>query len=265
MDVLVLTAVCVAGLGVAAFMVIRWGALAYTPSTEAASGKTLVFRLLRTGTVGMLGGMLAGGLVGGLGGRLMMRILAATSGDGAQGLLTEADERVGKITTDGTLGIVIFVGIAGGVVGGLLYVVVRRWLPRPAWLAGLTLGALLLVVFARLDPLSPHNRDFSILHPAWLAVVLVAVLFPLFGLTVAPLVERLERGYPQHPAAVAPLLLLGLTGPMGLIVGALLIGGGYLAGQSGQRPSVRIGQTALALVGAAGAAWTGAGIFSILT
>lgn len=265
MDVLLVTAVCVAGLGVAAFIVVRWGRLAYTPSTETHGGKTLVFRLLRTGTVGMLGGMLAGALVGGLGGRLMMRILAATSGDGAQGLLTEADERVGKISTDGTLGIIVFVGILGGIVGGLLYVALRRWLPRPAWLGGLALGSLLLVVIARLDPLSPNNRDFTILHPTWLAVVLVAVLFPLFGLTVAPLIERLDRGYSRHPAACAPLLLLALPGPMSIIVGLLVLAGGYLAAQASQRPSVRIGQTVLALVGAAGAAWTGAGIFSIVT
>jgi hypothetical protein len=108
MDVLVVTAVCVAGLGVAALVVVRWGGLAYTPSTETDGGKALVLGLLRTGTVGMLGGMMAGALVGGLGGRLMMRILAATSGDGAQGLLTSADERVAKISTGGTLGVLTF-------------------------------------------------------------------------------------------------------------------------------------------------------------
>jgi hypothetical protein len=235
------------------------------PSTEHETGRPLVLRLLRTGTVGMLGGMMAGALVGGFGGRLMMRILAATSGDGAQGLLTSADERVGKISTGGTLGVLIFVGIFGGVVGGMLYVLLRRWLPRPAWLGGLALGFLLLVVFARLDPLSPDNRDFAILHPTWFAVVLVAVLFPLFGLTVAALVERLDRGYSRHLAACAPLLLLGLTGPMGLIVGALLLGVGYLGGQSGRRPNLRVGQAVLALIGAAGTVWTGAGIFSILS
>jgi hypothetical protein len=209
--------------------------------------------------------MAAGALIGGFGGRLMMRVLAATSGDRAQGLLTSADERVGKITTGGTIGVLIFVGIAGGVVGGLLYIVLRRWLPRPAWLAGLALGALSLVLFARLDPLSPHNRDFTILHPTWLAVVLVAVLFPLFGLTVAPLVERLDRGYSRHPAACVPLLLLAVTGPMGIIVGLLLLLGGYVAAQGGRRSDVRIGRTALAVIGAAGTAWTGAGVFSILT
>jgi hypothetical protein len=265
MDVLVVTAVCVAGLAAATFIAFRWGGLAYTPPTEPQAGKPLMLRLLRTGTIGMLGGMAAGALVGGLGARLMMRVLAATSGDSAQGLLTEADERVGRITTDGTLGIVLFVGVFGGLVGGLLYVVLRRWLPHPAWHAGLSLGSLLFVVFARLDPLSPDNRDFTILHPTWLAVVLIAVLFLLFGVTVAPLIERLDRGYPRHPAAYAPLLLLGLTGPMGIIVGALVVTSAYLAAQAHRRPSVRVGQTALLLVGAAGSAWTGAGIFSILT
>ncbi len=53
----------------------------------------------------------AGFLVPGLGGRLFMRVLAATSGSGAQGRLTEADEVVGDITFDGSLGFVIFVGL----------------------------------------------------------------------------------------------------------------------------------------------------------
>jgi hypothetical protein len=265
MDVLVVTAVCVVGLVVAAVIAVRWGRLERVPAPESESGRQLVLRLLRAGTVGMLGGMAAGALVGGFGGRLMMRILAATSGDSAQGLLTDADERVGKISTDGTLGIIIFVGVLGGVVGGILYVALRRWLPRPAWLGGLALGSLLLVVVARLDPLSPDNHDFAILKPTWFAVLLVAVLFPLFGLTVAPLVERLDRGYPRHPAACAPVLLLGLTGPMGIFVGAILVGGGYLAAQSGKHPSIRIGQTVLAVIGAAGTAWTGAVIVSILT
>jgi hypothetical protein len=52
---------------------------------------------------------------------------------------------------------------------------------------------------------------------------------------------------------------------MGLIVGALLLGVGYLGGQSGRRPNLRVGQAVLALIGAAGTVWTGAGVFSILT
>jgi hypothetical protein len=52
---------------------------------------------------------------------------------------------------------------------------------------------------------------------------------------------------------------------VGWSVGALLLGAGYLAGQNLERADVRIGRIVLGLIGAAGTAWTGAGVFSILT
>ena len=48
-----------------------------------------------------------------------MRLLAATSGRAAQGRLTEAGERVGEITTDGTIGFLLFVGVGGGLATAL--------------------------------------------------------------------------------------------------------------------------------------------------
>lgn len=172
----------------------------------------------RQATIGLVGGIAAGVLVGGFGSRLVMRILAATSGDEAKGLLTDADEAVVEVTIGGTLGLVLFVGVVGGALGGLLYAGVGRWLPSSVWLAGIVFGTLLLVVFARLDPLSPENRDFTILHPTWRAVLLVAALLPLFGMTVAAFVERLDQSWPRHPATFAPLVLLLLSPAVALVV-----------------------------------------------
>jgi len=50
--------------------------------------------MLRSTCIGITAGAVSGVLVGGFGARLMMRIMAATSGRSAQGLLTEADELV---------------------------------------------------------------------------------------------------------------------------------------------------------------------------
>ena len=124
-----------------------------------------------------------------------MRILAATSGDDVQGAITDAEERVGSITVGGTIGFVIFVGVFGGVVGGIVFVALRRWLPGRAWTGGLATG-LLLLFFARVDPLDPESVDLEILSPDLLAVVLFLTLFPLFGMTMASLVSRFERSYP---------------------------------------------------------------------
>lgn len=59
-----------------------------------------------------------------------MRLLAATAGDDAQGRITEADEVVGSINLDGTIGLYVFGGILPGLLSGAIYVVFRRWLPR---------------------------------------------------------------------------------------------------------------------------------------
>ena len=48
-------------------------------------------RFVRSLAIAVSAGTIAGVLVGGLGSRLAMRIMAATSGDDAQGAITEAD------------------------------------------------------------------------------------------------------------------------------------------------------------------------------
>lgn len=43
-----------------------------------------------------------------------MRLLAATAGDAAQGRRTEAEEIVGRITTGGSIGFIVFTGLFFG-------------------------------------------------------------------------------------------------------------------------------------------------------
>jgi hypothetical protein len=151
---------------------------------------------LRTLAVATTAGVVAGVLVAGLGGRLVMRILGATSGDTAQGKVTEADEVVGEITAGGTIGIVIFVGLFGGLLTALGFVLVRRWLPTTAGSAGLVAGILLLGTIGVGDAMSPDNVDFAILRPTWLAVTLIVVVALLFGVTFTALAARLDAGMP---------------------------------------------------------------------
>ena len=68
----------------------------------------------------------------GAGGRLVMRLLAVTAGPGAQGRITEADQVVGRISVDGTLGFIIFAGLLFGAASGAAYLLLRRW-PAPGW------------------------------------------------------------------------------------------------------------------------------------
>jgi hypothetical protein len=143
-----------------------------------------------------------------------MRLLAVTAGDEAQGRITEADEIVGRITIGGSLGFVIFVGVLGGILTGALYVLIHRWLPAGSW-RGPAFGALLLVLGAtRLDPLRPDNRDFDIVGPGWLAVLVFIAMGIGHGMLLAALAGRYSRVLPLlSPRAgalvpYAPLLIL---------------------------------------------------------
>ena len=235
MDLIILTTVCVSALGLAAFFALRWGRLPVGPqpllsADPPPSRKDALVRYLRGAAIGMVGGVIAGPLVLGFGGRLAMRILAATSDDRVQGRLTDAEERVGDITLDGTLGIVVFVGLFGGIFGGLVYMLIRRWLRGPAWRAGVVVGLLGLALVAPGETLDPDSVDFQILSPRWLGVVMFVALGPAFGVVLAAVVERLDRSYPRlaaRPRAIAahaPLLVLLLVPPfaLGLLVGALV-------------------------------------------
>ena len=124
-----------------------------------------------------------------------MRLLAATSPE-SKGFLTEAQESVGRITLGGTIGFIIFVGLAFGVAAGLTYVFVSFALPRGIG-GGILFGAALLVVFgSHIDPLVPENHDFAIVGPGWLAVVAFTALAVLTGAVTAPFAGRVAAALP---------------------------------------------------------------------
>jgi hypothetical protein len=203
---------------------VRWGGLAVQPPPlpvpEAADLADrppvglVARRYLWYLTVAVASGVGAGLLAAGAGGRLVMRLLAVTAGPDAQGRLTEAEEIVGRISVDGTLGFVVFTGLFVGLATGVLYLLVRRWLPAGR-AGGLAYGALLLVVAGtRLDPLRPGNPDFDLVGPGWVSVAAFAALVVFQGVLVAALAGRVSRAVPllsARPRAIAahaPLLLL---------------------------------------------------------
>jgi hypothetical protein len=221
-------------LGLAA--VLWWGGLAFrAPSGGDPAGHPSVGLVVRSYvwyvTVALVSGLGAGILAAGAGGRLVMRLLAVTAGPDAQGRITEADQVVGRITADGTLGFVVFNGLPIGLLTAVLYLLLRRWLPAGRT-GGLTLGVLLLLVTGtRVDPLRANNADFSLVSPAWLAVAAFVALGLLHGMVVAALAGRYSRALPlltRQPrvlAAYSPLLLFVLLFPLlALIPVVVLVG-----------------------------------------
>jgi hypothetical protein len=249
---------------------VRWGGLTVEPPSPPApdaAGPTapppiglVVRRYLWYLAVAVASGVGAGLLAAGAGGRLVMRLLAVTAGPTAQGRVTEADQVVGRISVDGTLGFVVFTGLFVGLVTGVLYLLVRRWLPAGRT-GGLAYGALLLVVAGtRLDPLRPGNPDFDLVGPGWVSVAAFATLVVFHGVLVAALAARVSRAVPllgTGPRAIvahAPLLLLA---PLGSAVLLLAIAGVMVALASQipavvaawrDRRLVTVGRVALAVV-----------------
>ena len=189
------------------------GRLALHPAAAPAGG---LLRSARTLAACLFAGAVAGLLVGGLGGRLVMRILAVAE-DGNRRITTDAGFVSGTFSLSGTVELVGFVTVFTGFAGGVLYVLVRRWLPSkmrwriPAW-------GLLLLLFSRGFPID-DSFDFRVFGPAGLAVALFG-LFPfLYAAVQVPLAERLDRSVPAFFRRRV-VTALGLAG-----IGALAISG----------------------------------------
>lgn len=183
-------------------------------SDRATPFRALVWLL----AVALLTGLLVGVLVVGPAGRLAMRLLAATSPD-VQGQLTEADQVIGEISFSGTLGFFVFVGLPGGLMVGLTYVLASFLLPRGV-LGGAIYGAAVLVLFgSTIDPLREENPDFDLVGPGWLSVTTFCVMAVLTGILAAPIAGRIAAAL--HEPKVWWLLWLLPLGFLGL--GALAV------------------------------------------
>lgn len=181
-------------------------------------------RGLRSVAVVVNSGLIAGILVAGLGGRLFMRVMAATSDDSVQGVLTDADQRVGEISFGGTFSLIIFGGVLGGLAATFLYRLLRPWLPRRAWAAGAIVGVIALGLLGRVsDLLNRDNKDFEILSPTPLAAGIIVVAAVFFGVVLGSVSERLDRGMPEIRwsfglLAYAPLAMMFTSPPTVAIV-----------------------------------------------
>jgi hypothetical protein len=229
--------------------VVRWGGLTVEPphapglegpgADDPPPAGLVVRRYLWVVNLAVAAGVGAGIMAAGAGGRLVMRLLAATSGDAAQGRITEAAEVVGRISVDGTIGFILFTALFFGSATGGAYLLVRRWLPAGR-AGGLVYGALLLVLAGtRLEPLREGNPDFDLVGPAWLSVLAFSALVLLHGMLVAALAGRVGRLVPllsRDPRAIAghaPLLLLIALPP---VVVALAVVGGLVVLATRARP-----------------------------
>jgi hypothetical protein len=222
------------------------------------SVQTSALRYLRGVAIALVGGFWAGALVTGPFVRLIMRLLAVTAGDDAQGRLTEAEEVVGSIDVGGTIGLIVFGGILPGLLSGAIYVVFRRWLPSGR-LGGVVFGALHLVIAAtRIDPLRPDNPDFDLLGPGWLAVAAFGLAAVVHGMAVVAIANRYSHHFPppastraERARAFVPLgvAALALTPGLPFILANVAVGLVITIAASRIEPVVAFVRSRGALVG----------------
>jgi len=161
----------------------------------------------RTYLVSVLFAVVIGAVVLGLGSRGVMRLVGALATPAHAGEPTVAGNVVGRITVGGSLGLMV-PGAFAGAIAGLLYLVVRQWLPRNAALRGLVFGALLLGLLG-FFVVDGNERDFALAAPR-LALVAFASLFVADGLVTALVVERVRPPLPSpRPTAVGSVILSG--------------------------------------------------------
>jgi hypothetical protein len=260
---------CIVLVVVGLLAIVRWGGLAVQPPPAPADDDTVpaarppvslvVRRYLWYLTLAISAGVGAGILAAGAGGRLVMRLLAVTAGPTAQGRITEADQVVGRISLDGTLGFIVFTGLFFGAASGAAYLLLRRWLPGGRT-GGVAFGALLLVLAGtRLEPLRPGNPDFDLVGPGWVSVAAFAALVLFHGMLLAALAGRLSRAVPLlalTPRAIiahVPLLLLALgsVALVAAIVGVAVVSASQVPAVAGvwrDRRLVTAGRVILSLV-----------------
>ena len=166
-------------------------------------------QILRDISVGGIASLISGTLVLGLGGRLVM-FLSRLLHPEAIGRLTENGNEVGVFTVEGSVGLLLFGGVAGGLIAAPVWVVMRPWIPLRWAVVGL--GA---VAIGGFQLVSSDNRDFDILEGPALDIVLLLALVFVFGAVLSVLDRFLDKRLPRANRA-GPLLVYGLVTAVGL-------------------------------------------------
>ena len=175
-------------------------------------------------SIGVVSGLVTGLVVGGAGGRVAMFVLRLTSDPSLHGVETDDGAIIGVVSFATIF--LLLIAAAVGIMGGVLYVVIRDWLPRRGR-AAVAAGFGAVIGGAQL--IEPDGLDFTALAPLWLAVAMFVAIPAAYGAMTSALVERhfadQEALATKRWTALLPLLLLLFLGPVGFAV----MGGAALA------------------------------------
>jgi hypothetical protein len=162
-----------------------------------------------------------------------MFVLRVNSSASLHGAETDDGFIIGRFSGETTF--LVGATILGGILTGLLYLLIRKWLPerhRPLYYGAI--GALIGgALFIR-----PDGIDFTKLDPLALACAMFILLPALHGIAVAALIERRltrpsRNGWMSWIVLVLGLLPIGLFGIFGLAL-IVLIGAGWMLNRTGR-------------------------------
>ncbi len=183
-------------------------------SARGGTGATQGIDVLRDITRGGSSGLIVGVLLAGVGGRIVMRLAALLVPESA-GSITENGNVIGAITVEGTLALVLFVGLFFGAVAGSVWVVISPWLPERVLIRALL--AIPIALGLGINGLiEDRNPDFSVLeHQASVVgslVLLVALFGPALVVVDRWLDRRLPRPGPGDTGVLAGYVLVTVLG-----------------------------------------------------
>jgi hypothetical protein len=179
---------------------------------------------------GVTGGFLPGLLIGGVGGRLAMLVLRLTSDPRLRGTRTDDDFVIGRVSTETLFLLGVTAGL--GILGGLLYLIVRGWIPERRRIVAMTV---FYGVVGGAGIVRPDGLDFTLLSPLPLAVAMFVAISAAYGATMSWLTERMLReGSAMRRwrwawiAGLLPLVAANIVGALVLLVAVLV----WLAGRA---------------------------------
>jgi hypothetical protein len=166
--------------------------------------------LFRSVFSGGLAGIAAGVIFLGLGSRLAMRVVTLLNSD-ARGTLTDAEQVVGAVTFGGTVALVIFIGLIGGLLSGVFWVVIREHLPD-ALLPRTALAGAIAMLVGSFFVIEASNTDFMLFTPVAFNVAMFMLLIGLSGPATAIGDSVLQHRLPTGAqAGIAYGLLAGIV------------------------------------------------------
>ncbi len=158
------------------------------------------------------------GLVIGVVNRIVMRIVAVMNGPTS--IETDFGAKVLNFTAEGTMFLIIATMLFA-IVPGLLYVGLRRFLPGGVVVGGLAFGLLLAAVFGTVV-INSQARDFQLLGEPMVSAAMFLGMGVLFGLLIAPVASRLDRGVSRDPSNKV-MVLYSIVGTLIVLLGASVL------------------------------------------